>query len=849
MFSFCRSALVALFLLLIAAQDCISAESAGMQQTTNAAWRADKPIKILSGKEPDATEVVISEPGASFIKVHFRDFIIPAGLTVEVSNEAGTERYKYSAARKASNRTLNTYQGDDGERSFSAMSISGDTAVIRILGNRSKINALKHRVLVDYYMVGYPEGNSNVISRSKVASKESPDSRLMDQCGSNDRQDAVCYESSNPDEYYGSMPVAKILVNGNRYCTAWRVGPGNHLFTNQHCIRSEAEVASTEVWFDYERLVCGQADVRAMVKVTGNQWLASDPTLDYTLFSVNDFDQISAYGHFGLEVGDVAVGDTIYIPQHGGGLPKQLAIDSDMNMSGQCEIDDIAHPGLDYYFESDIGYYCDTRDGSSGSPVVLKGSNKVVALHHLGGCMNTGAKISLIWPQVSEHFGGIVPGGDGLDPQPNQNPNAAFDFACSELACDFDGTASTDADGHIASFSWDFGDGSASTGALVSHTFSLAGSYMVGLTIEDNEGAQSSWQTAVTVDRANVPPSAAFSVDCSGTSCSFDASLSADSDGQVVDYEWDFGDGSGARGAYPVIGHEFAAEGNYLVSLKIKDDQGSSATAQSVISVTVPRVNEPPVANFSYNCDELRCGFDASQSMDSDGEIIEYAWDFAGYSVNQGSNPLIQYDFPQSGSYLVILTITDDQGASEQSRAVVTVSLAPANDEPMADFSYRCTDLNCVFDASGSNDPDGYIVAYRWDFGEGESSESGGPTKDHTFGQSGKYRVTLQIEDNLGAIATHSAVVSASVIVPPDANTIGFSVKTEKYRGSKRAELSWTGAAGSTVSIFRNGDLLTEVENSGEYTDKSIANKTKSLVYQVCESESVNCSEIIEAIF
>jgi len=65
-------------------------ESAGSPQITNAAWRADYPIKILSGKGLDTTEVVISEPGASFIKVHFSNFVIPRGLTIEVSNALGT---------------------------------------------------------------------------------------------------------------------------------------------------------------------------------------------------------------------------------------------------------------------------------------------------------------------------------------------------------------------------------------------------------------------------------------------------------------------------------------------------------------------------------------------------------------------------------------------------------------------------------------------------------------------------------------------------------------------------------------------------------------------------------------
>ncbi|TQD43599.1 hypothetical protein FKV25_10165 [Lysobacter aestuarii] len=74
-----------------------------------------------------------------------------------------------------------------------------------------------------------------------------------------------------------------------------------------------------------------------------------------------------------------------------------------------------------------MGYTCDTEGGSSGSPVISRASNKVIALHHLGGCNNQGAKISRIWPQVASYFNNQVPDGDdggGTDPDPDPTPGS-----------------------------------------------------------------------------------------------------------------------------------------------------------------------------------------------------------------------------------------------------------------------------------------------------------------------------------------------------------------------------------------------------------------------------------------
>ena len=115
----------------------------------------------------------------------------------------------------------------------------------------------------------------------------------------------------------------------------------------------------------------------------------------------------------------------------------------------------------------------------------------------------------------------------------------------------------------------------------------------------------------------NVAPSAAFTSDCTGISCTFDGTGSTDSDGSIQSYEWTFSDGDEAGGPTPQ--KDFAATGTYDVTLTVTDDGGLTSSVTHQVSVVKPNV--PPTASFSTHCDYLDCSFDATASSDSDGTI------------------------------------------------------------------------------------------------------------------------------------------------------------------------------------------------------------------------------------
>ena len=449
-------------------------------------YQLNMPLMAQSGDQinTDASATIVQQvthPGASYIKLHFKHLNLANGGKLVVRSQSGNERYQYTQDDLVA-ATVDAAAGDDGLKHFSAMSVSDDTVIIEYTPGAGKPDKL---ATIDYYYHG-------VAGQQAIANLN--DASPLSTCGAMERRDVQCWAQSNPVEFERTRPVARLLMNGSGLCTGWRVGPDNRMFTNNHCVETASELANTEVWFNYQHTSCNGSVKETVVKVTGKDFLATDYTLDYTLFSINDFAKAAPFGYFGLDVRDPSQGERIYIPQHGAGNPKELSIESDQDSNGLCSVNEPNANGRGT--GTDIGYYCDTTGGSSGSPVLAAASNNVIALHHLGGCTNKGAKISQIWPQVSSHFGGEIPVGDNGSSDPQ--PVAYFTYNCSDLSCSFDGSSSSSGD-PITDFAWQFSDGTAGNGAQLTHQFSSAGDYTVALTVTDSNGATATTSQLVSV--------------------------------------------------------------------------------------------------------------------------------------------------------------------------------------------------------------------------------------------------------------------------------------------------------------------------------------------------------------
>jgi PKD repeat protein len=159
----------------------------------------------------------------------------------------------------------------------------------------------------------------------------------------------------------------------------------------------------------------------------------------------------------------------------------------------------------------------------------------------------------------------------------NHPPHAAFASHCDNLSCQFS-QASTDDDGQVTGWSWQFGDNGTSTEAEPVHVYSAAGSYTVTLTVTDNDGATDATSARIDVSApspppaSNNPPHADFDTHCHDLNCQF-SDKSKDDDGRVVSWFWQFGDGFVSVEQNPA--HTYRDQGHYDVTLTVTDDDGA----------------------------------------------------------------------------------------------------------------------------------------------------------------------------------------------------------------------------------------------------------------------------------
>ncbi|NQS97667.1 MAG: PKD domain-containing protein [candidate division Zixibacteria bacterium] len=311
----------------------------------------------------------------------------------------------------------------------------------------------------------------------------------------------------------------------------------------------------------------------------------------------------------------------------------------------------------------------------------------------------------------------------------------------------FDASESSDPDGEIVRYSWDFGDGSRAEGKTVTHAYKRAEHYSVSLRVEDNSGSPQNFGTDELEVWINSPPAVELGDDiaCSpNQTIMLSGQQSFDSDGDIVDFFWNMGDGTEKRGLE--IEHSYEAPGQYRVTLKVEDDAGTINSSTS--DWLIVTVNDPPAAKIVSDRDLVSVGdiinFDGAVSLDRDGEIIHYAWTFGDGAGAEGGKPSHAYDF--SGVYTVNLTVQDNSGTnSEYSRTSkkIIVNYPPAAE---AGMDQLVTSSVVNFDGSGSSDRDGALIAYLWDFGDGSKSDEMSPS--HTYGNLGTYNVALTITDD-----------------------------------------------------------------------------------------------------
>ncbi|OPY53985.1 MAG: PKD domain protein [Methanosaeta sp. PtaU1.Bin112] len=310
----------------------------------------------------------------------------------------------------------------------------------------------------------------------------------------------------------------------------------------------------------------------------------------------------------------------------------------------------------------------------------------------------------------------------------------------------------------------------------------------------------------------NDPPAAQFSVSldvpAERENITFNASKSKDIGGKIVAYKWDFGDGNRTDSlSTPEILHSYARGGFYTVSLTVQDNEDTASTSSRNITI-----NSLPQANFTITPQIPVVGsqvrFDASGSWDEeDGKNLAYHWEINNNSAifNLVSPPKQVYD--EAGMYWVNLTVSDTNGAVGHKNYLLKI-----NQPPIARIGIDSANLSLGrlvnFTAALSEDKDGEIVDYTWDFGD-NSSVDNNKTAMHGYAEGGNKIIRLSVGDNDGArsiisqeIFINRPPIASFSIVPAEPNKgeqVSFNASSSSDPDGKLERYLWDFGIGKAM--------------------------------------------------
>jgi len=330
------------------------------------------------------TDRVVSQ-GAEFVRVHFSDLRLAPGDYLTVSSPDGAQTWTY--------RGKGPHQSGD----VWALAVAGDTAIVRLHGGRGTgfgyvIDAVGHGTMPLYQKQTGPV--PEVI------------------CGTNGSEDVACY-ASDPVFDADQKAVARLLWIQGAYiyaCTGWlAAGPNDStMVTNNHCFNTQRETETVEATFNFQSATCGGTMAAPTTAYAGGTFLKTSSIkrkghkegFDYTLFTLLGNPE-ATWGELTPSSRPVAIGDPIWFIQHPGGNQKKVGVYEDAARTLLCDVDDIEQTYGRTALGSQIAYACDSEGGSSGSPILAAGTDRVIVLHHFGGvdtdpCLNSGTAMAAI---------------------------------------------------------------------------------------------------------------------------------------------------------------------------------------------------------------------------------------------------------------------------------------------------------------------------------------------------------------------------------------------------------------------------------------------------------------------
>ena len=287
----------------------------------------------------------------------------------------------------------------------------------------------------------------------------------------------------------------------------------------------------------------------------------------------------------------------------------------------------------------------------------------------------------------------------------------------------------------VTGYLWDFGDGTTSTNAAPTHTYTTPGTFAVKLIIATAGGCADTAIMAKAIV-TNSPPVANFSATPRDACAKTNIQFKDESTGNVTKWLWTFGDGSTSIQQNPQ--HIYGDTGYFDIQL-IVWNSGCSDTVKYQDYIHI----KPPIARFtmSLNCSKPLERIFTDQSIGAD----EWNWNFGDGTISTLASPVHNYTIP--GSYIVTLMVRNHTSGCDYT-STQPIQVVNVKSAFFASDTIICKGTNIIFNSSlGLAE----VKSFDWDFGDGTSfTSTTANTATHLYTTSGDYSVRLIITDILG---------------------------------------------------------------------------------------------------
>lgn len=325
-----------------------------------------------------------------------------------------------------------------------------------------------------------------------------------------------------------------------------------------------------------------------------------------------------------------------------------------------------------------------------------------------------------------------------------------------------------------------------------------------------------------------------------GVPIEFDGSGSYDPDGEVVDWEWRFGDGSESSGESAF--YTYSNAGVFIVTLTVTDDD--DLTGSVTFEADIGETSEGPTATIvgpDFVVTGERASFDGG---DSSGDGISFLWDVGVAEVDPIDGETLDYTWTELGEVELSLTVEDELGDTDTASRDLPVLARPVA-RIVAPDSITVGEA-VTFDGSTSSDEDGTIAGYEWTFPDDPTSSTA-PFPEHTFIAPGEPIIWLTVTDDDGL--THTTSTKVNVAAAPNVCPSVLIVQVLPLPPiSTGATVTVTASAGDDDGIIEQyewdwGDGTVEV---GAAVHAHTYSTAGSYVIKVTVTDDAGCTYVAE---